>query len=136
MQTNDFKTEWCMLQNQFDSYEKHSLYIKLLSVIVLMGSALSQTGGILVLLLLVVLWLQDSIWKTFQSRIEPRLLQIEKHISEKSEESSFQFNSEYHNRRSSGLALISEYFRQSIRPTVAFPHIVLILICVINVMLS
>jgi hypothetical protein len=132
MERNKFKTEWCLLQNQFDSYEKHSLYIKLLSIIVLLLAEISNVMSILVVLVLMVLWLQDAIWKTFQSRIEPRLLQIEKYISEESEESAFQFNSEYHSVRLSGLSLINEYIRQSIRPTVAFPHIVLILILLVQ----
>ena len=94
METKEFKTEWCLLQNQFDSYEKHSLYIKLLNVIVLLAAEISGVINIFIVLVLVVIWLQDAIWKTFQSRIEPRLLQIEKTISEKSEESAFQFNSD------------------------------------------
>ncbi len=132
MESKEFKTEWCLLQNQFDSYEKHSLYIKLLSVIVLLAAEVSDVINIFIVLVLMVLWLQDAIWKTFQSRIEPRLLQIEKYISEKSEESAFQFNSEYHRGRFSGISLINEYVRQSMRPTVAFPHIVLILILLIQ----
>jgi len=135
METEEFKTEWCLLQNQFDSYEKHSLYIKLLSIIVLLAAEVSDVISIFIVLVLVVLWLQDAIWKTFQSRIESRLLQIEKYISEKSEESVFQFNSEYHRVRLSGISLINEYVRQSIRPTVAFPHIVLILILLVQYVL-
>ncbi len=128
MEEKEFETEWCLLQNQFDSYEKHSLYIKLLSVIVLLAAEISDEVNIFIALILAVLWLQDAIWKTFQSRIEPRLLQIEKYISERSQQSAFQFNSEYQRVRLSGLSLIGEYLRQSIRPTVAFPHFVLILI--------
>lgn len=135
METTEFKAEWCLLQNQFDSYEKHSLYIKLLSVIVLVTAEISNVISIFIVLVLVVLWLQDAIWKTFQSRIEPRLLRIEKYISETSEESAFQFNSEYHRGRLSGISLIIEYVRQSIRPTVAFPHLVLILILLIQYVL-
>jgi len=106
MEAKEFKTEWCLLQNQFDSFEKHSLYIKLLSIIVLLAAEISDVISIIIVLVLVVLWLQDAIWKTFQSRIEPRLLKIEKYISEKSEESVFQFNSEYHRDRLSGISLI------------------------------
>jgi hypothetical protein len=135
METTEFKAEWCLLQNQFDSYEKHSLYIKLLSVIVLVTAEISNVINIFIVLVLVVLWLQDAIWKTFQSRIEPRLLRIEKYISETSEESAFQFNSEYHRGRLSGISLIIEYVPQSIRPTVAFPHLVLILILLIQYIL-
>jgi len=103
-----------LLQNQFDSYEKHSLQIKLLSVIVLLAAEMTNVSTVFTVLLLMVLWLQDAIWKTFQSRLEPRLLQLEKHISEGSEESPFQFNSEYHRVRLRGAALISEYLRLSI----------------------
>lgn len=135
MEKNEFKTEWCLLQNQFDSYEKHSLYIKLLSVIVLVAAEISDVINIFIVLVLVVLWLQDAIWKTFQSRIETRLLQIEKYISQKSEEPVFQFNSEYQSTRLNGLSLINEYALQSIRPTVAFPHIVLTLILLLQYVL-
>ncbi len=139
METKEFQTEWCLLQNQFDSYEKHSLYIKLLSVIVLLAAEALDVISIFMLLILLVLWVQDAIWKTFQSRIEPRLLQIEKYISEGigegSENGVCQFNTEYQKVSLSGLSLIMEYARQSIRPTVAFPHIVLILILLVQCVL-
>lgn len=123
-----FEAEWCLLQNQFESYEKHSLYIKLISILVLLSAEISGVTSNTIVLILAVLWLQDSIFKTFQSRIEPRLYQIEKIISEEAKENVFQFNSEYQKVRLSGLALIGEYIRQAIRPTVAFPHAALILI--------
>ena len=132
MKIKEFKTEWCLLQNQFDSYEKHSLYIKLLSIIVLLMAEISGLINITVVFLLMALWLQDSIWKTFQSRIETRMLKIEEYILNESEKSAFQFNSEFYKARLSGLSLISEYIRQSIRPTVAFPYIVLILILLVQ----
>lgn len=139
METKEFQTEWCLLQNQFDSYEKHSLYIKLLSVTVLLAAEALGVISIFMLLILAVLWVQDAIWKTFQSRIESRLLQIEKSILEGSGEGSekdvCQFNTEYQKVRLSGLSLINEYARQSMRPTVAFPHIVLILILLVQYVL-
>ena len=129
MSVKELGTEWCLLQNQFDSYEKHSLYIKLISIIVLLAANIAGQINAFTLLILLVLWLQDAIWKTFQSRTETRLLQIENHIAEAGEESrghSFQFNSEYHKIRRCGSSLVCEYARQSIRPTVAFPHVLLI----------
>lgn len=124
--------EWRVLQNQFDSYEKHSLYIKLLSVILLLTANLSNKVSLFAILVLMILWLQDAIWKTFQSRIETRLLQLEKYILEDNQESEYQFNSEFERARLTGISLIGEYVRQSIRPTVAFPHIVLILVAIIE----
>jgi len=129
---NELMTEWCLLQNQFDSYEKHSLYIKLVSIMVLLTAEISGFIGITIIFILLVLWGQDAIWKTFQSRIEPRLFQIEKSISTDCSESACQFNTEYNKGSLGGLALIIEYARQSIRPTIAFPHIVLIIISLVK----
>lgn len=130
MVKNEFSTEWCLLQNQFDSYEKHSLYIKLLSVIVLLAGEIAEVVSLFIPLVLGVLWVQDAVWKTFQSRIEPRLLQVEKCIASNSEESAFQFNNEYQKVCLTGFSLIGEYARQALRPTVAFPHAALLLILV------
>ncbi|MFT5718337.1 MAG: hypothetical protein ACJAWS_002089 [Oleiphilaceae bacterium] len=135
MDKQEFKTEWCLLQNQFDSYEKHSLYIKLLGVIFLFVSVLLGVTSLFIVLVLAVLWLQDAIWKTFQSRIETRLLVVETYISEKTEARPFQFNSEFLKVRLGGLSLITEYIRQAVRPTVAFPYVVLIFVFLISYML-
>ncbi|MBL0711080.1 MAG: hypothetical protein JJV99_08725 [Colwellia sp.] len=132
MDSKDFKTEWCLLQEQFDSYEKHSLYIKLLSIIIFSAVEVLEVITIFTMVIFLVLWLQDAIWKTFQSRIESRLLQVERCILEKNKSDSFQFNSEFHKVRTTGLSLINEYFSQSIRPTIAFPHIMLVLILLIQ----
>jgi len=130
MEKKKYEAEWCLLQNQFESYEKHSLYIKLISILMLFLSEIFSVSMISIFLILLVLWLQDAIWKTFQSRIEPRLLKIEKNIREKTEGSEFQFNKEYQLVETSGLSKILEYAKQAIRPTVAFPHIVLMIILV------
>mgnify|MGYP003138378106 FL=1 len=130
METKKYEAEWCLLQNQFESYEKHSLYIKLSSILMLFLSEIFSVSMTSIFLILLVLWLQDAIWKTFQSRIEPRLLKIEKNIREKTEGSEFQFNREYQLVEPSSLSKILEYSKQAIRPTLAFPHIVLMIILV------
>lgn len=130
MTNKKYQEEWCLLQNQFESYEKHALYIKLISVVLLFIAHTHNISAPAMLLILVVLWLQDAIWKTFQSRLEPRLLQIEKNIKEKTDADEFQFNSEYQKFETHGLAKIKEYAKQALRPTVAFPHIILIVVLV------
>ena len=130
--TNNINQEWLLLQTQFDSYEKHSLYIKLFSAAVLLTAEYSGVVTIGQILLLMVLWLQDGIWKTFQSRIESRLLLVERNISESNSKEAFQFNSEFIKLRPGNFSLIKEYLTQSIRPTVAYPHAALILIMVFN----
>ena len=132
----DSAIEWSLLQNQFDSYEKFSLLIKLSAIGVLTGSFITNATSAFIACLLAVLWLQDAIWKTFQARIENRLLQLESIIASASEvdantEHPYQYNSLYLQDRGGQLSLVAEYLQQAFRPTVAFPHIVLLGICVI-----
>ena len=86
---------------------------------------------------MLVVWLQDAIWKTFQSRIESRLLELEQGLSSANSEKgdslaveAFQFNSAYLKDRPSTIGLILEYMKQAARPTVAFPHVVLLVLLV------
>lgn len=133
MQTSDLASEWSLLQNQFDSYEKYSLIIKLFSVFILSVAYFTHHLSGFIFLLLLVLWLQDAIWKTFQSRIEIRLLQLEGYLSgdqslDRTDGKAYQFNREYIEARQGVTGLMNEYFRQAIRPTVAYPYIVLLLL--------
>ncbi len=127
MKTKEIETEWSLLQNQFDSYEKYSLIIKLANTGVLSTAYFLDKMGVFTLFLLLILWMQDAIWKTFQSRIEIRLLQLENCIFEASDVKVFQFNSQYLKNRPGVAGLISEYLKQALRPTVAFPHVALVL---------
>jgi len=131
MQTSDLANEWSLLQNQFDSYEKYSLLIKLVSVLILLVAYITHHLHFFVFLLLLVLWMQDAIWKTFQSRIEVRLLQLEEYLSgdqslDRTDQKAYQFNSQYVESRPGIVGLVNEYRRQAMRPTVAYPHIVLL----------
>lgn len=133
MQTSDLASEWSLLQNQFDSYEKYSLIIKLFSVFILSVAYFTHHLNFFIFSLLLVLWFQEAIWKTFQSRIETRLLQLEEYLSgdqslDRTDGKAYQFNSQYVETRPGVAGLMSEYFRQAIRPTVAYPYIVLLLL--------
>ncbi|PCK04418.1 MAG: hypothetical protein COA42_19240 [Alteromonadaceae bacterium] len=130
MQQSNLATEWCLLQNQFDSYEKYSLLIKLTSIGLLVAAYLANNLSVFVGLLLLLLWLQDAIWKTFQARIDTRLLQLEEYLSAEHkqtaiESKAYQFNRLYLQQRPTNAGLIIEYCQQALRPTVAYPHIVL-----------
>jgi Na+-transporting NADH:ubiquinone oxidoreductase subunit NqrC len=126
LKTKEIETEWSLLQNQFDSYEKFSLLIKLANTGVLCTAYFVNRMSVFILFLLLILWMQDAIWKTFQSRIETRLLQLEGCLFDESDEKAFQFNSQYQKNRPESVGLISEYLKQALRPTVAFPHVVLV----------
>lgn len=122
--------EWTTLQNQFDSYEKHSLLIKLFAITWLIASfILSQLNLFNVCVGLIVcgiIWLQDAIWKTFQSRIEERILKVEEAIAESSDIAPCQFNREFIENRAGALSTLLGYLKQALRPTIAYPHIVIV----------
>ena len=132
--------EWCLLQNQFDSYEKHALILKLASITVVLLALLSQTANVFIAGLLLLIWMQDAIWKTFQSRIEQRLLRIEASLAGTSPERPgclpYQFNSEYLKGRGNQVSLLVEYARQALRPTVAFPHVGLLMLYILFLIFS
>ena len=132
---NSFAAEWQVLQTQYDSYEKCSLAIKLVAVMLFIFSLGLQINIGYTAVVIAVLWLQDAIWKTFQSRIESRLYVVEKQLVLTTDsqvqiptEQAFQFNSKFIEQRNTGLALIKEYILQAFKPTVAYPYVLLLII--------
>ncbi|MGX5175528.1 hypothetical protein ACUR5C_16015 [Aliikangiella sp. IMCC44653] len=126
----ELSAEWQLLQTQFDSYEKFSLLIKLFSFSVFLTMFYWKIQLILSLAVLASIWLQDAIWKTYQARIETRLTEIEKSLNTQTELSAYQFNSEFNVNRPGILGLFKTYFCQAIRPTIAFPHAMLIVLVI------
>jgi len=140
MKTNDqnshsLENEWCLLQNQFDSYEKFSLLIKLVNTAILSVAYFSNQLTIIVIIILLILWMQDAIWKTFQSRIEIRLLAIETSLNKGEALKAYQFNFEYEKNRPGIFGLVKEYLCQAVRPTIAYPHLFLLLVSAYQVFL-
>jgi len=133
MKANDLAQEWTLLQNQFDNYEKSSLHIKLASIVLTAIFFIVNSNIFVATLIILILWFQDAIWKTFQSRIETRLLQVESYLKEDldaNNKEAYQFNSEFAKVRSGTLSLMVEYTKQACRPTIAFPHLVLVVIVI------
>ena len=127
-----FQHEWITLQTQYDSYEKYSLVIKLLNVVLTSLMLFVFHVGSWTLLIVGIIWLQDGIWKTFQNRIATRLYVVEKALTETESHEvehlqAMQFNSAWLGSRNSVTALLKEYIGQSCKPTVAYPHAVLLL---------
>jgi len=113
--------EWLLLQKQHEGYEFAALAIKGLAI------ALLAVQAPLVILLLAVLWLQEAIIKTFQSRLGQRLLRLEAMLRE-GDGQPMQLHTDWLASRPRGLALVGEYLRSACRPTVAFPYPVLMVI--------
>lgn len=137
MQQRGLEAEWKVLQQQVESYERFALAIKLVAIVTaVFAYCLGQMDGFLVVIFL-VFWLQDAIWKTFQSRLEERLLQVESALAQQPSEGDDNLPKPYtlhtlFGQKNRGLtAMLKEYLCQAKRPTVAFPHIVLVVLCLI-----
>ncbi len=137
--------EWSTLQNNHEQYEGHSLLIKLAAVAVLLGGSVAGLGPWLVVAVLLVLWLQEGIFRTFQSRLGARLLEVEAMLAETSERAEradptdpasasrhrFQLHTAWLAQRKGAAGLLLEYAASAVRPTVAFPYAVLVLLALV-----
>jgi hypothetical protein len=139
IQLSVLQQEWVTLQNQFDSYEKFSLLIKLFNISITCLLLLVYNAGFWTLFVCASLWLQDGIWKTFQSRIGQRLEVIEQSIKSTTDnqqsqlvDAGMQFNLAWSQQRPSAVGLVIEYIKQSLKPTVAYPHVLLVVMIVIQ----
>jgi hypothetical protein len=122
--------EWLCMQNQYDSYEKHSLIIKLVALILCPTLLFIAHIGAWSIVFAGMLWLQDGIWKTYQNRIGERLLVLEKAIAQGQEHQAMQFNANWLQSRQGSVDLLKEYIGQAGKPTVAYPHILLLILCI------
>ena len=119
--------EWKTLQQAYDKYEFGSLAIKLLAVILAFVGLITNIQVCLLLAVIAILWLQDGIWKTFQSRFEVRLLEIESTVAS-GEVVKPAFNTEWLKQRPGVVGLVKAYICNSLKPTVMYPYVVLMLL--------
>ena len=150
--------EWKILHKDHEKYEQFSLCIKLFSVAICLAALALEIGFIVTALILLVLWLQDAIWKTFQFRMADRLILLEEALEKKDvdnlptpEESkddedttskpidtpkdekalsieAFQFYRQWALNRPDTSGLMDTYISNGLRPTVAYPYVALIII--------
>lgn len=127
-----FDQEWMSLQTQYEHYERSSLLIKLTCVVLFALGLMFPMNVLLASAFIFIFWLQEGIFRTFQARLGDRLLQVEEYLrgSEKVG-TAYQLHTEWKKNRPSVFGLIMEYAKQSVRPTVAFPYIVLLLLDVL-----
>jgi hypothetical protein len=123
MDLSPLGAEWVALQQDHERYEASALVVKLVAVVLAtLGIALSWPP-VAALLPLPVLWLQEGILRTSQSRLGVRLLRIESGGSE-----AFRLHTEWQADRPGVGGLSSEYVRNALRPTVAFPYAILLVV--------
>jgi len=129
--------QWQTLHNSHEDYEKYALIIKLVAIA---STLLIFTFSVITpvaLLLIAALWLQEGIWKTFQSRTADAIIVIEDKLaisdSEQPNDSSqpYLLYKQWQANRPNTKALIAEYIKNSLKPTVIYPYLPLILLLLI-----
>ncbi|MCV2368044.1 hypothetical protein [Roseateles oligotrophus] len=120
------EAEWLALQANHEQYERAALGVKLLAV-----ALCALAFGLRWLwVLMLILWVQEAIFKTFQARLGARLLRVEALLREgqAGPDQALQLHSEWLVSRPRGAALLGEYALSALRPTVAFPYPLLALL--------
>jgi hypothetical protein len=126
--------EWTTLQNNHERYESGGLITKLASVALTAAGFAAHLNLKLMLALVALLWVQEAIYRTFQSRLGQRILRVEQLIklglqdpggSGTASAVAFQLHSEWVANRPGVVGLLAEYARSAFKPTVAFPYVVL-----------
>lgn len=125
--TSPLIIEWQTLQNNDEQHERNALLIKLTSIILfLLGQIVGQAIA-WALLIALLCWGLESIIKTYQSRIGQRLLKVEAAIKNQHDSEAMQFHTNWQNKRPNGLGLMGEYAKHAVKPTVAFPYVIILL---------
>lgn len=128
--TQSLQQEWLLLQAQHEPYELWTLAIKLAAVLL---TAFAPVSTLLLLALLALLWVQDAVLKTFQSRLGERLLRIERALfAPATVTAGMQFNSDWQAQRPGTAGLLVGYLRAASRPTVAFPYSFLMVLALLR----
>lgn len=125
--------EWTTLQDNHERYENGALAVKLVAVVLFFCGVAVALDPLLTGLVVLVLWLQEAIFKTFQGRLGARLLQLELALSGTQPLQPFQLHSAWLAQRQGAGGLVAEYARSGLRPTVAFPYGVLLLALLVMV---
>jgi len=125
---SNLQQEWAIIHQDIEKYEKYSLLIKLFSILISIIAIAYHIHVVLALIFIFILWLQDGIWTTFQGRMQTRILVIEKGLRQQPDntDQAYQLYTQWHEQSKGGLAVIVEYIKNSLKPTVSYPYIVLI----------
>lgn len=134
--SSDLAQEWHTLQNNIEQYEKSGLLIKLTAVVVCAAGLLFVHHAMLVSIVIMVLWIQEGIFRTFQSRLVARIAQVEQLLRQDTadDQAAYQLHSQWLAGRAGTLGLLREYALSMLRPTVAFPYPILMLIALASLL--
>ncbi len=144
--------EWVTLQNNHAHHERAALALKLVTVVLTVALLAVNLPAVVVGVVVLLLWLQEGIFRTTQNRLGLRLMQVERLIRQNRNQNQsplpesassteqgadvvtrgesaapFQLHSRWQAARPNSLGLLREYTLSACRPTVAFPYAVIVL---------
>lgn len=120
------RQEWQTLHQDHERHDRYGLLIKLTAVIVCLLSLAFGVTLWLALVFVLMLWLQEGIWRTIQARTSERLLVVEKLLTQPDGQPGLQFYSAWQATRPGTAGLVKEYLHNALRPTVAYPYVILL----------
>ena len=128
-ETSALGHEWATLQGNHEQYEKNCLLIKLSSLALFVSCLALALPVAIALSLVLILWVQEGICRTSQSRVGERIMRVEHLLREPSPQAAgYQLHTEWQASRPGSGGLLAEYGKSMLRPTVAFPYVVLMAI--------
>lgn len=119
--------EWVVLQGNIEQHERNALVVKLVAIVLFTAAILFSLAGPLTAWLIAILWVQEAMLRTFQGRMVARILRIEESLRGAAGQ-AMQFHTDWVATRNGPAGMILEYAASAIRPTVAFPYAVLLLV--------
>ena len=125
-QENLLSQEWQNLHQDHERYDRYGLLIKLAAIFACLISLGVNLNLWLALVFIIIIWLQEGIWRTVQSRTSDRLLAIEGMLKESGDQPAMQFYSNWEANRPGSVGLVKEYLKNAARPTVAYPYVILL----------
>lgn len=127
--------EWQTLQHNHEQHERNALLIKLVCVVICTAGLCAHVHFGWLGAVIVLLWLQEGIVKTYQKRLSDRLLVVEAHLQASVATSSgltdgiaMQLHTNWAATRPRGVRLIASYAMSACRPTVAYPYVPMLLV--------
>jgi hypothetical protein len=129
--------QWQTLHNNHENYESYALIIKLFATVITLFALSFSIATTVTLLLLATIWLQEGIWKTYQQRTVNAIIAIEDKLAlnevEQTDElmKPYLVYKQFQTNRPAAKALIAEYISNSMKPTVIYPYIPLMIVVLI-----
>lgn len=125
--------EWTTLQNNHEAYERSALALKLAATLLTAAAWVYGLDPLALGALVLILWVQEAVLKTWQNRLVTRLVDIEAMFRPGSRggDEPFQLHSQWLATRPGLMGLLADYARSALRPTVAFPYAALLLLVLV-----